>query len=204
MILLGGTECSEWLWSLPSMEQTSQYGAASLTVASQCSSALRRHLPHSRQSWKQQIEPLWAQYSSIGNSFHWKPNKHLMCYFHSHSSRIGQSVLCLLYLKLVVCLHLHEEQLHQPFVNKMRCFLWVCGSSATQCGSAFNEVSSFLEHSVWAVVQCGQQAASEVQSVMLETSKIIKKRKIVPIVTFVKEMGAVYEAGPGLAFSCAG
>lgn len=113
-------------------------------------------------------------------SFHWKPNKHLMCYFHSHSTRIGQSVPCLPYLKLVVHLHLHEEQLHQPLANEMRCFLWVCGSFATHCGSAFNEVSSFLEHSVWAVVQCGQQAAAGVQSVMLETSKIIKKGRLCP------------------------
>ena len=71
----------------------------------------------------------------------------------------------------MVCLRLRDKQLHQPFANEMTSFLRVCGSFASRCGSTFSKISSFQER----VVQCGQQASSEVQSVLLEKSKIIKK-----------------------------
>lgn len=123
LILLGGTDALSGCGALPSIGQTSQYGEPpslyplpALPFRDTCLVLLFKEILKTAD---------WAPVSYC-YSFHWKPNKHLMCYFHTHSTRVGQSVLCLLYLKLVVCLHLHEEQLYQPFANEMKLAFCEC------------------------------------------------------------------------------
>lgn len=174
-MLLVGTQCSECLWA-PSWShgRVSRFNLSQRRSAHRCSSETPTSSSLSRKPFVELLDGKFIPRKiPIGLPSEASQTFNVLFLFLQHQG--WRSAFCAFgtytQSKLMMCLHLCDERLHQAFANEIGCFLRACSSFASWCGSAFNKISSFQQ----CVAQCGQQAASEVHSILLQKGKIIRK-----------------------------